>query len=300
MRNTHLTQPGTVHNTSVKWIGLCNLVVVKTICSIAWRCALAMLMAGGVLSLHAQTNDTSTNAPTAAPTNAAPVEMSGTNSASNDAIAVEPAPEPTPAPEAVPQRAPASSSGKLDYSSFRMVNDRNIFNGNRSGAVITSTRSSSVSRSVRIESFSLVGTLLSAKGPTAFFDGTDSSFRQVLKPGERIAGFQIQEILHSGVRLAEGTNTLDLAVGTSLRREDEGLWKFSTSRASYASSSSGGFSSSAGSSYRSHSSDRGSRDRNGSSYSRSDNHSSPAATESAPDPNVDEVLKRLMEKRDKE
>jgi hypothetical protein len=138
-----------------------------------------------------------------------------------------------------------------------------------------------------------VGTLLADKGSTAFFDGTESGFRKALRVGDRIAGFEIQQVHYAGVRLLDGTNTLDLRVGSGLRREDSGPWK----------SSSGGTAYAATSSSRSSDSSRwnggDSRDRN--SYSRPE--SAPAgssSSESAPDPNADEILRKLMEKRAKE
>ena len=53
----------------------------------------------------------------------------------------------------------------LDFPAFKILADRNIFNGNRSGQRMVSTRSSSQQRSVRVESFSLVGTLLTEGTP---------------------------------------------------------------------------------------------------------------------------------------
>lgn len=199
----------------------------------------------------------------------------------------------------------ASQPAKLDFNSFKLIADRNIFDGNRSGQTISSTRSSSPSRSVRITSFTLVGTLISAKGATAFFDGTDGSYQKVLKSGESIAGFEVKSIVPAGVRLLEGTNEMDLRVGNSMRREDQGLWKLSTATMSYASA---GGSGNVGSSSFSRS-----RSNNGNSRGRSSfggnfgenfggNESASSSTSSAPLPaaEVNEVLKRLMEKREQE
>jgi len=244
-------------------------------------CLLVPLVAGGSLSLSAQTNDL------------------GTPPATN-AVA---------ASTAEPEHKSAPTSGKLDYSSFKIVTERNIFNGNRSGQRLTSTRSSTQQRSVRVESFTLVGTLLSEeKAPMAFFDGTSSELRKALKAGGNIAGFSVKEILHTGVRLAEGTNTLEVPVGSGMRREDEGLWKFSTggNYASVASSvmpaSSSPDEARSSNSGRSFGRERGSR--NGSSSGRENNDASPAASSSggtgAAPVDAAEVLKRLMEKREKE
>lgn len=280
---------------------LCDLVVIKTCRSCVRNWLLATLVAGGTFSLHAQGDAADANA-TAATNTATTTEVS-----TNTAVIHTAAAEPSPVKE--PEAKPAPSSGKLDYSSFKSVAERNIFNGNRSGQRMTATRSSTQQRSVRVESFTLVGTLLSEdKDPVAFFDGTGSESRKALKQGGSLAGFTVKEILHAGVRLAEGTNTLDVFVGTGMRREDEGLWKSSTTGASYASSSSGGGSSDGGSGYaaRSNNSNGGrSSSRNGSS-GRGNNGDSSATTsnssssDSPPSAEVNEVLKRLMEKREKE
>lgn len=277
---------------------LCDLVVVKTRRSCAWSWLLAALVAVGNISLQAQSNAPGAGA---AHTIASATGEADTNHAASAT------PETAPQPE--PASKPAPPSGKLDYSSFKIVSDRNIFNGNRSGTVFRSTRSSTQQRSVRVESFSLVGTLLSEdRNPVAFFDGTGSEFKKALKQGGNIAGFTVKEILHTGVRLVNGTNTLDVRVGYGMRREDAGLWKFSTTSASYASTSSSSYSdgndnNTFGRSFSRNSSDNG---RNGfsgrSSRGERDNDSgtSTASRSDAPPVDAAEILKRLMEKREKE
>jgi hypothetical protein len=239
---------------------LCDLALMKSARTVRCLGVLATLLAGSVLCSAAETND--------------------------------------PAPS----RA-SSPTAKLDFSSFKSIADRNIFDGNRSGQVIRSTRSSSPARSVRVQSFTLVGTLISEKGAAAFFDGTDGSYQKTLKSGETIAGFQVKDIVPAGVRLRAGTNEMELCVGNSMRREDEGLWKPSTAAMTYAS---------AGSSYPGNNSSSRSRSSNGSSrgrstsggsYGRNETVVTPASSTSSeplPAAEVNEVLKRLMEKREQE
>jgi hypothetical protein len=59
----------------------------------------------------------------------------------------------------------------------------------------------------------------------AFFDGSSSEFRKALKPNTSIAGYRVAAISHTSVKLANGTNTVELRVGMALRREDEGQWQ---------------------------------------------------------------------------
>lgn len=264
---------------------LCDLDGMKAPPSCTRGSVFATLLLGSVLALHAQTNDVATNTPS---TNVVPAATAASSANTNASVAAA-------APEKEPEAKPATASGKLDYSSFKVVAERNIFNGNRSGQRMTSTRSSSQQRSVRVESFSLVGTLLTEdRAPVAFFDGSSSEFRKALKAGGNIAGFSVKEILHAGVRLAQGTNILDVRVGTGMRREDEGLWKSSEGGTSYASGSSSSYSNGNGRS----------SSRNGSYSGRGSNGDSPAASSSSAPPaasaDAAEILKRLMEKREKE
>ena len=232
---------------------------------------LGILIVGSAMPLHAETNGVSTNAVAA--------------------VAV-------PAKE-----SEAKPAGPLDFSSFKAVGERNIFNGNRSGQRMTATRSSTQQRSVRVESFSLVGTLLSEeKEPVAFFDGSSLELRKALKAGGSIAGFTVKEILHAGVRLAAGTNITEVLVGSGLRREDEGLWKVSTATQSYASSSGSGpgGGSSGGTDLRSDNGNGGRSSGRGNRGGRDESSATSSPGSSASSADAAEILKRLMEKREKE
>ena len=58
------------------------------------------------------------------------------------------------------------------------------------------------------------------KGTFAFFDGTSSEYKKALKLADAIAGYKVTNIAPNGVKLASGTNELDLSVGAQLRREE--------------------------------------------------------------------------------
>ncbi len=118
---------------------------------------------------------------------------------------------------------PTSSPAPLDYSAFRVITDRNIFNPHRYA------RSSRDRREIRpgsrVEAFTLVGTMSYEKGPFAFFDGTRSEYRKVVKPEDTIAGYKITNIAPAAVKLASATNEVELAVGMQLRRVEDGEWQ---------------------------------------------------------------------------
>src|SRR5881394_99982 len=100
--------------------------------------------------------------------------------------------------------------GKPDYSAFNIIPDRNIFNTKRSPAYRPSARPATRARPN--DFLALTGTMRDEKGPLAFFDGSQSEYRQVLKPNDTIAGFQIAEIEHARVKLKTSTNEIILPV----------------------------------------------------------------------------------------
>jgi len=119
----------------------------------------------------------------------------------------------------------ASNTASLDYSSLNIIAQRNIFNPRR-----YPTRPGYVPRerpaaSRQAENFALLGTMVYEKGPVAFFDGSNYSYRKATAPAETIGGFTVQEIQPDYVKLASGSNQIELHVGMELRRDGEGQWR---------------------------------------------------------------------------
>jgi hypothetical protein len=131
--------------------------------------------------------------------------------------------------------ANGSSSNRPEFSNFRVIAERNIFDPNRRGARSTTPRE----RPRSVDSFGLVGTMSYEKGTFAFFDGSSSSYRKALKQNDTIAGYRLETIDANQVRLAEGTNHFELHVGSQLRREDGGPWTVSRQVETFAASNSG-------------------------------------------------------------
>jgi hypothetical protein len=113
----------------------------------------------------------------------------------------------------------------LEYDSFRIISDRNIFNPNRRAQ--NPSRVRDTGPATRVDSFALVGTMKYAKGSVAFFEGSRSEYRKALKPGDSIAGYKIAAIAPNTVSLAAATNQQELAVGKEMRREENGPWRVS-------------------------------------------------------------------------
>ncbi len=118
---------------------------------------------------------------------------------------------------------------KPDYSAFKIIAERNVFDPNR-----VSHRPGIQARPRTIESFTLVGVMRYDKGSFAFFDGTSSDYRKALKEADSIAGFKLTTIDDNAVKLVAGTNRVDLRVGMQLRREEGADWAASAQAETYA------------------------------------------------------------------
>jgi hypothetical protein len=168
-----------------------------------------------------------------------------------------------------------------DYPAFsRFVTDRNIFDPNRQPHY-TSTRTRTRTRTTRTSTsapaFTFVGTMSYEKGLFAFFSGNNADLKKVLPVTEKIAGYTIAEIAPGRVTLesADKKQKLALKVG-DVMREENGKWGLSGSGEQPAGDSTSAPETS----------------------SSSGSENSAAAPTSAGEPN--DVLKRLMEKREKE
>ena len=170
--------------------------------------------------------------------------------------------EPAPTSSTPSTNKPAGQ----DLASFKIISERNIFNMNRSPRSTSKRPENAAPKPVKAETFSLVGTLSSDKGRFAFFDGSSSRFRQVLKEGDSIAGYKVAQIDNSGVKLEAKEKQVQLDMGMQMRRQGEGEWEPSGRKDTYVSAN-------------------------------------PSSATTSPDTSAGEesdVLKRLMQQREKE
>ena len=114
-----------------------------------------------------------------------------------------------------------------DYAAFKIVPERNIFNPNRSarGPGIPRTDQE---KPVKVDAFSLLGTMSYEKGQYAFFDGSSGDFHKVVSPANMIGGFTLKEIHPNRVKLEKDGKEFELEVGQQMKRQDEGEWKVSS------------------------------------------------------------------------
>jgi hypothetical protein len=186
---------------------------------------------------------------------------------------------------------------KLDEAAFRIISERNIFNANRSGGTV---RSASTRRPTRVETFALTGTMAYEKGAFAFFEGSSSEFTKVLKTDGLIAGHKLVDILAHAVKLEMDGEVLELAIGSGMRREDQGAWKV-TEVATAPEATAGGSGEASGRNSRNGRSRRGEDTNADSTGSRGAETTSSAASSAAPSSaEQSDILKKLMERREKE
>ncbi len=156
---------------------------------------------------------------------------SSTSAVSNSVV--QPRTETGPAAEGRDGRRQPNNPTR-EFASFKIISERNIFDPNR-----RSRRSSGPAPKPKVvDSFGLVGVMSYEKGTFAFFDGSSSQFKKVLKTEDEIAGYKLMSIAPNAVKLSSGTNELTLPIGGQLRREEEGEWLLSTQSEAYAASSS--------------------------------------------------------------
>jgi hypothetical protein len=179
--------------------------------------------------------------------------------------------------------------GPTDYASFsRFITERNIFDPNRVPHYTSARpRVQSRSHSASAPAFTLVGTMAYEKGLFAFFSGNSDELKQALPVAGQIAGYTVADISYGRVIL-ETTNAttnamasgmtnaiakVELKVG-DVMREENGKWQLAGAGEIVEDNSPAP------------------------SRSAETTSSAPAANPSASAPN--DILKRLMEKREQE
>jgi hypothetical protein len=117
--------------------------------------------------------------------------------------------------------------GPADYAAFnRFIAERNIFDPNRVPHYPTAVRRTAARRTTRsatAPTIALVGTMTYEKGTFAFFSSNDAEQKKILPVDEKIAGYKIVEIFPTGVTLeAADKRQVDMRVGELLRQENGG------------------------------------------------------------------------------
>jgi hypothetical protein len=159
---------------------------------------------------------------------------------------------------------PTASPKYATFDTFRIIDERNIFDPNRIGRTIRSTNDQP-----RGDTITLVGTMQYEKGLFAFFDGSNPSFQKALHEKEVIDQYTVTHIASDRVDLTRDGQPITLKIGQQLRRPVGGDWTVV-----------------------------------GAEIARSEANVASSATEAAKAPAIpadaSETLKRLMEQRQKQ
>ena len=110
-----------------------------------------------------------------------------------------------------PAKAPDAAGATASFDAFKLIGNLNIFDSTRVGWVDEAPKA-------QVDSISLVGTMDYEKGPLAFFDGSDRSYRKALRTGGTIADFTVTRINSGGVELTRNSKSIPLQMGQQLRR----------------------------------------------------------------------------------
>ena len=173
-----------------------------------------------------------------------------------------------------------SREGPTDFSAVaRTISDRNIFDPERQPRTPGAPRRVAPKPTVRADApeFGLVGVMNYSRGAFAFFDGNTSDYRKAVQANGTIAGHAVTEIHQNSVKLSAGTNApIELKIGSRIRKNSDGVWESATGSTTAFNPVK--------------SSDSGS----------SSEGSESGASSSGSSPAEDEILKRLLKKREQE
>lgn len=126
---------------------------------------------------------------------------------------------PSPTPTSTPVKATGTGPIYASFDTFRIIDERNIFDPNRVGQVARSANDQP-----RGDTITLVGTMHYEKGLFAFFDGSNASFQKALHETETIAQYTVTHIANDGVELMRDGQRLSLKIGQQLQRPVGGDW----------------------------------------------------------------------------
>lgn len=175
-----------------------------------------------------------------------------------------------------PTNAPTSTAAPSDFRSLATwISERNIFDPSRQPRIPGAPpRPPSRPRTAEVPSFTLVGVLKAQKGPMAFFDSGTAEYRKAIPLNGTIAGYTVVDITPARIRLSVSNQPpLELRVGSRMRQDADAGWQLADA-SSVATASGPGSTPSTG--------------------------SAAGTAGSTGNAAEDEILKRLMKKREQE
>ena len=122
---------------------------------------------------------------------------------------------------------PDDATPATDYASFSILMERNIFDPDRSPAQPwrAETETQELPRPVPEDTIDLLGTMITPDWSVAIFQGSNSEFNRKCRIGETVAGLRIDRIGTDSVALAgDGDTSLTLPVGYRMQRHGDTPW----------------------------------------------------------------------------
>jgi hypothetical protein len=108
------------------------------------------------------------------------------------------------------------------FEAFESIVERNIFNPNRTSRA---RKSGDDTPPPRVDTVTLVGTIDNELGRRAIFESPDAAYRKAMYEGEIIGGLTLTRIGSRTVQFTQGERPVNLRVGDQLRRAEGGNWR---------------------------------------------------------------------------
>lgn len=108
------------------------------------------------------------------------------------------------------------------FEAFESIVERNIFNPNRTSRA---RKSGDDAPPPRVDTVTLVGTIDNELGRRAIFESPDAAYRKAMYEGEIIGGLTLTRISSRTVQFMQGERPVTLRVGDQLRRAEGGTWR---------------------------------------------------------------------------
>ncbi len=119
----------------------------------------------------------------------------------------------------------SSTNNSSALAAYRIIGERNIFNPNRGPRTSAATVDAPPPKIVKVDTASLVGTLIHGSGMIAFFDGSSDLFRKAVKPSDTFGGCKVIAVAPDSVWLEMDGKEVEVKVGMQIRRQDQGEWQ---------------------------------------------------------------------------
>ena len=194
---------------------------------------------------------------------------------------------------AAPSPAAGTPSGRPTYDSFRLIHTRNVFDPDRRPVRPVNSAPAAVGPT-RADYAALTGTMLSAEKSYAFFSGSRPEFNKVLSVHDNFANATITGITGQSIEIERGGKRTAILIGQTVPFDNQTAPGEPPAEAPTPEVSSSVSAPGSGGTYRSAT--------GATSPYRPATAGNPAAasTSKAPPANLDEIRRRMMEKRQQE